>query len=483
MGFVTIVWSLTAGFSVALAVVAGSVGFERRNLASQTIVLLGVALAAAAYLELFMMHSATPREYGEWSRWYHIPYFLAVLAQVLFIHLYLGPSRLWLMWTVIAMRLVLLFVNFTVRPNFNFSKIESLHHQNLLGEQVSTIGQAVTRSGWQWFSILSLTLLMIYLFDTAIRHWRTGRPLAQRKAITISLGIAVPWLGTMIFAQLIIFRVIDGPITILPWLLGALLIMMFEMSHDHVSGRRALAEVAELRRQLMHRDRIGALGQLSAALAHQLSQPLTANNANAQAALGELESEKPDLEEVRAILADIDSDSRRAAEVIISMRELIRSQPIRMQPVRMDDVLREVVALIEGEIIARRIALSLIVQPDLPRVMGDRVHLSQVLINLLMNSVHAVQACPPEARRIVIEARTHGHRSEIEMAVRDSGEGIPDGDINKLFQAFVTTKPDGMGIGLALSRTIIEAHGGRLWIDRTTTPQDGASFCFTLQRA
>ena len=479
MGIVTIVWSLAAGFSLALAVVAGSVGLERRNSTSQTIVLLGISLTVAAYIELFMMHSATPREYGEWLRWYHVPVFFAVLAQVLFIRLYLGTTRLWLMWTVVAMRLVVLIGNFVLNPNFNFSEISSLRRLRFVGQEISTLGMATTRPGWQWFSLLSVGLLMALLFDAAVQQWRVGGRDAKRRALTISLCIAIPLLCTLAFAQLIVFRIVQGPITNLPWFLGALLIMMFEMSRDYVSGRRSLAEAAELRRQLMQRERVSVLGQLSSALAHQLAQPLTASATNVAVALQQLDREKPDLNEVRAILVDIGSDSRRANEMIDSLRQLIKNQPIEMRPVRMQDIVQEATVLVQGEVIARRVALSVAIPPDLPRVLGDRVHLSQVLTNLLMNSLHAVQARPLDARRIAIEARTHS--GEVEVAVRDSGPGIPDADFDKLFSPFFTTKPEGMGIGLALSRTIIEAHGGRLWADRTGT--GGATFRFTLRQA
>jgi C4-dicarboxylate-specific signal transduction histidine kinase len=290
----------------------------------------------------------------------------------------------------------------------------------------------------------------------------------------------VPWLCTLVLGQLIVFRVIQGPITNLAWFLGAQLVMMFEMSRDYVSSRRALAEVADLRRHLMQRERVSVLGQLSSALAHQLAQPLTASAANVAVALQQLDKEEPDLKEVRAILVDIGSDSRRANEMIDSLRQLIKNQPIEMRPLRMEDIVQEAIVLVQGEFNARRIALTVTIPPDLPRVMGDRVHLSQVLTNLLMNSLHAVEARPPDARRIAVEARRHN--DEVEVAVRDSGPGIPDADFDRLFGPFFTTKEHGMGIGLALSRTIIEAHGGRLWADRPTAG-DGATFRFTLQQA
>jgi C4-dicarboxylate-specific signal transduction histidine kinase len=123
-----------------------------------------------------------------------------------------------------------------------------------------------------------------------------------------------------------------------------------------------------------------------------------------------------------------------------------------------------------------------VMQPGLPRVLGDRVHLSQVLLNLLLNSIHAVESRPLDARGIVIEARADHAKGEVELAVRDSGPGIPDDLANEVFKPFFTTKSSGMGMGLALCRTIVEAHGGRLWTDRMAQ-QDGAIFRFTLKRA
>jgi signal transduction histidine kinase len=484
MGFVTFFWSLAAGISFTLAIVSGSVGMtEQRNPASLTLFFLGLAVAVSAYLELHLMQSATPAEYGEWLRWYHIPFFVAVLAQLLFIHYYLGTDRLWLMWTVVGVRLVLLIVNFAVRPNFNFSSIRVIRRVPLFDEQISTIGSAVPRLGWQQLASASIVLLLIYLVDAAIRRWRVGGSESKRKALVIGLGIAAPWLCTMSYNQLVIFGAIRAPMSNLLWFLGALVVMMFELTRDYVVSRRALVVSADLQRQLLQIERASVLDQLASGLAHQLAQPLAANTTNAAVALKHLDSDKPDLRELRAILADIGSDSHRAAELIARMRQQIKHDVIETRPIRVEDLVQDALTLIRPEANAQRVALSVLVQPNLPRISGDRVHLSQVLINLLMNSIQAVQSCAREARRVVVEARCDGRKGQVEITVRDSGPGIAEGVRDRIFEPFYTTKPEGMGVGLALSRTIVEAHGGRLWLDRTASQQGGSVFRFTLQRA
>jgi C4-dicarboxylate-specific signal transduction histidine kinase len=164
------------------------------------------------------------------------------------------------------------------------------------------------------------------------------------------------------------------------------------------------------------------------------------------------------------------------------MRRFSQRRTIDMQPLAVEDLVQDVISLVRSEATNKRVVVALVMEPGLPRVLGDRVHLSQVLLNLLMNGIHAVESCPLDARDIVIEARADDAKGEVELAVRDSGPGIPDNLADEVFKPFFTTKSNGMGMGLALSRTIIEAHGGRLWTERMAQ-QDGAVFRFTLKRA
>ena len=480
---VTILWSLCGIAGIALAAVCGWLGLtERQGRASLMLCFLGVAAAGSSYFELGFMHSASVEEYAELQRWSHVPVFLALISLVLFAHYYLGTSRLWLLWTIILMRSLVLVVNFSVHPSFNFVSIDSLRRVSLLGEQISVIAAAVPRTDWQMFASASLFLTVAYLVDTAVRRWRKGGPEARRKVIAVTLGTALPLLSTIIYAHLVLYGVLRGPLTNLVWSLGTLVVMAYELGRDVLVKRRAQLELIDLREQLAQAERVSALGHLASALAHELVQPLTATAANVEAGRMELEKEEPDLEELRAILDDIGKDDSRAADILTRMREFSRRHAIEMQLLALEDLVQDVVSLIHSEVINKHADLALVMQPDLPRVLGDRVHLSQVLLNLLVNSIHAVESRPLDARGIVIEVRAGEAKDEVELAVRDSGPGIPNNLADEVFKPFFTTKSNGMGMGLALSRTIIEAHGGRLWTERMAQ-QDGAVFRFTLKRA
>jgi signal transduction histidine kinase len=241
--------------------------------------------------------------------------------------------------------------------------------------------------------------------------------------------------------------------------------------------RQAQRALRDHREQLAHAGRVSALGQLASALTHELNQPLGAIRRNVEAAELFLQRDPPDYAEVRAILADILKDDIRAGDVIDRMKVLLKRRNPESKPLALDKIAKEVVTFIRPDAAVRKIDCELEIPADLPTAQGDRVHVQQVLLNLMLNGMDAMKDTPLDNRRLLVSARV-AEKGEVEVAVADSGSGIPADKLPRLFEPFFTTKPGGMGMGLAISRTIVEALGGRIWAENR--PCGGACFRFTL---
>jgi signal transduction histidine kinase len=250
---------------------------------------------------------------------------------------------------------------------------------------------------------------------------------------------------------------------------------------DLTERNRAHEALRQAQATLAHATRVAALGELTASIAHEVNQPLAAilNNANAGIVL--LSRGGPaDLAEARAALDDIALDADRAGAVIERVRALAKRSPPQRERLQLADVVADVLLLAAHELVVRRVAVRRDALEPLPAVLGDRVQLQQVLLNLVVNGMDAMDALSDGERRLEIGARadTLDGKPAATIRVRDCGVGLRDADRERLFEAFYTTKPNGMGMGLAISRSIIEAHGGRMWVE--PNPGPGATFAFTL---
>ncbi|MBK1816182.1 MASE1 domain-containing protein [Luteolibacter yonseiensis] len=237
-------------------------------------------------------------------------------------------------------------------------------------------------------------------------------------------------------------------------------------------------EAQEQRCALAHAARVSTMGQLASALAHEINQPLGAILRNAEAGELILAQKSPDLEEVRAILLDIRQDDQRAGSVIERMRSLLKRRDLEFEPVSIKAVLDQVMDFIRAEMRSRRVTVDMEIAPGLPMVRGDKVHLQQVLLNLLVNGADAMSGWPLQQRRLRVDVEQTDGRT-VEISVRDFGHGIAEEKIPRVFEPFFTTKSNGMGMGLAISKTIVEAHGGG--IRAGNHPEGGAVFRFTLK--
>jgi signal transduction histidine kinase len=243
--------------------------------------------------------------------------------------------------------------------------------------------------------------------------------------------------------------------------------------------RRAEAEIQQQRTELTHVARVSTMGQLSSSLTHELNQPLGAILRNTEAAEIFLQNDRPNLEEVRAIMTDIHRDASRAGNVVDRMRTLFKRRSLVLSRLDLRDLVEDTVVLIQPDVEARQIKLSLQTSPHLPPVRGDRVHLQQVLLNLVLNGMDAMDAIPKSRRSLAVRIG-EAENGNLQVAVSDCGTGIAPGDVAHIFEPFFTTKPNGMGMGLAISKTIIEAHGGNIRVDGNA--DGGTTATFTLPR-
>jgi predicted ATPase/signal transduction histidine kinase len=232
-----------------------------------------------------------------------------------------------------------------------------------------------------------------------------------------------------------------------------------------------------LQMELAHANRLATMGQLAASIAHEINQPIGAARNNAHAALRFLVREPPDLGEVKEALEGVVNDTYRASDIISGIRDQVKKLPPRMDRVDLNDAIVEVIALIRGELSKHRVGVQLRLAENLPPSRADRVQLQQVILNLILNAIEAMVGSETDARELVISAVSSGADGLL-VAIADSGPGIAAEDRERIFDSFYTTKAGGVGIGLSICRSIIDAHGGRLWAD-AHQPR-GAALKFTL---
>jgi PAS domain S-box-containing protein len=247
---------------------------------------------------------------------------------------------------------------------------------------------------------------------------------------------------------------------------------------DITEQKRAEEEALRMRDELAHVSRVSTLAELGGALAHELNQPLTAILSNAQAAARLLESTPANMGEIREILHDIAEEDRRAGGVIVQMRAMLKKGDAKMAPEDVNEIVRDVLSMLHSELLIRKVLPMTHFTPQLPPVRGDRIQLQQVLMNLIVNACDAMAAVPAAERQVTIQTE-EVEDGFVQISVADRGSGFSANDSAEMFEAFRTTKPDGLGLGLVICRSIIESHGGRLSVSNNN--DRGATVRFTVR--
>jgi PAS domain S-box-containing protein len=246
---------------------------------------------------------------------------------------------------------------------------------------------------------------------------------------------------------------------------------------DLTERKRGEGALRDAQASLAHVVRVTTLGELTASIAHEVNQPLAGVIANAEACLRWLDRKTPDLEAARRSVEWIVDDGNRASEVIRRVRALANKIEVEKVPLDVNDLVSEVIALVQRELTSHQVSLRMELAPALPMIVGDRVQLQQVIINLVMNGIEAMQSVTDRPRELMIRSG-QDETQHVFVSVTDCGVGISAENADRLFNAFFTTKSSGMGMGLSICRSIMEAHGGRLWA--TANVPHGATFQFTL---
>ena len=600
MSWVTIIWSMVASACLVLAGIHFLVWCQRRREWDDLLLsLASVAVAALAGCELWMMQAETPAQFATALRWLHVPTWVIILSLVSFVRLHLRAGRPWLAWTVCTLRTLSVLLNFLVGQNLNYLEVARLQHIRFLGESVA-IAKG-TANPWMLVGQLSMVLWLVFVADAAITVWRRGD---TRQSLALGGSIVLFVLVGAGQAVLVLWQIVDWPITASIFFMGIVVAMTYQMTgdvlraaqmsndlrkKDHwldlaadsagvglwlwdlktnvISGtettrmlygfsanelvpvekvrarlhpddfdwvsralekcsregadfrydyrivlpdgsirwfrvlartllpssgepelvagvsiditerKRAEQEIERQRNELTHVTRVSAMGQLASSLAHELNQPLGAILRNAEAAELFLQDPSPDLDELRAIFADIRKDDQRAGEVIDRMRALMKyREGAERSRLDLHLLALDTVTLVRPDAERRRVRLEVETGPAVPPVHGDQVQLQQVLLNLLLNAMDALDDNPSARRFVTVRARPAG--AMVEVTVRDTGHGIPVDKLPHLFEPFFSSKPNGLGMGLAISRDIIRAHGGRMWAENN--PDGGATLHFTV---
>lgn len=487
MNWIELAWpmlasaSLIVGFAHALVYAARPV--HRAHLA---FALAAISIGLLALLELATYRTQSPETMAVLIRWMHVAITAMVLSLLYVLHHWFGYGSARIAVAAAALRVLALVIDFSVGDNLNFLTVEDVGRSVWWGVPVShPIGVA---NPWVVLGLASNALVLAYIGQTLLRA--RHEPASARVAAWIVGGSWFLLFGVMVADSVVMaFGLPRPPMIAAPGFAIVVVATSYrlvtELFHSHrlamqlqeseLRRLRSEQEVATERESLAHLSRVTMLGELSGSLVHEMNQPLTAILSNAQAAQRILGRDPTEIGEVQDILSDIIENDRRAGQVIERVRGFLRKEAHEHVPLAVNEVVQDCLRLMRSELLDRRVAVRLELAPGLPACLGDRVQLQQVLLNLIVNACDAMQAAPGER---VVRIRTSSSQEGVLTEVADKGTGIPDAMLDRIFEPFETTKTTGMGLGLSVCRTIVQAHDGRIWAENNA-PQ-GARVCFRL---
>jgi signal transduction histidine kinase len=482
ISYLTLAWALCAGACAVIALAQFLLWLQGRgNPENLLAAVMSLAAAAVAIVELALMKSTGIAPYGALLQWENLAVFVLLVALVWYVRIRLNTPRIWLPVAITVLWTAALIANFASPYSVVFTQIDTLRtHQTYWGEPFLTA--AGSANPWVILTHAATLLIIAYVVDATVRAWRAGR---RSRAAAVGGSIVVFMLAGGIQAPLVDNGLLQLPYMISFFYLAIVFALAYELA---VSARaaaamqrqraEALLEARNAREQMERIARASVLGELSAGIAHELTQPLAAILANTQAAQRLFASGAADPGEISEILADVVRDDKRAAEVIHRLRELLRSGERGHEKVDLAGLVAESVGLLRGELQAHGIAVRTRLGDTRAIVDGDRVALQQVVLNLLTNAMRALRTVAGPQRALDIALESDDGR--VRLLVADRGGGIAPEDLPHLFEPYYSSQRTSLGMGLAICRRIVESHGGR--IEAANRPGGGAELRVSLPR-
>ena len=470
LSILTVLWSMCAAACFMLGVIQVLTGYQRQwKSAYLWSFSMAAAASVSALLELSMMFTMDMDHFQILFRMHATCIFLVLISLLLFARSYLGAGSQWILVAVIMIWSVQMLSNiFLPEASLNLRILELERVETYWGEAFAFA--RIETSPMKYLTDIASILILIYLMQSTWIAWHRG---IRQRAIVVGGGAILFIIVAGVHTPLV-----DAGIVLTPYMISfAFLAMVISLTYQIVSeAERDRTDLQGVRRDLERISRSGMLGEVAAGIAHELTQPLTAILSNAQAARRFLASEKPDLDEVRDIVDDIIADDKRAGSVIHGLRAMFNNDEAHPDVVQVNDAIRLVSKILAGELRTNNVVLKTALAEELPTAICDEVQIQQVLMNLILNAMHAMSDRPDHARRIFIQ--TVPGDDEVLISVADTGPGIDADTLPRLFEPFYTMQKDGLGVGLAICNRIVQRHGGRIWAEANTDA--GATFKFSL---
>ncbi len=476
MSPLVIAWSMCASVSTMLGLMHLLFWFRYRKVTAYLLsAIMGFSAAVSAMLELAMMTTDSPAIYNVLARWENLAVFMILVPMVWFIDQYFRTGRRWLAILITTLWSLGLVFNFISPGSLTFYQIMELKRETIFwGEPFTTpVGEI---NQWKLLADVASFLILVYIVDATVRLWSQR---GSEKAWIVGGAIVIFILVAGIHTPMVDAGLVSTPYMISFSYLAIVFALSYQVVMDAVRGTRYKLELHQARRRLELYGRANLLGEYSVMLSHELNQPLTAILSNAQAALRYLDSDTPDMKEIRDIISDIVRDDKRATETISRLRDMLKNDEVIRERFDLNNSIKEVINMLRGEFKEEKFHIIENYTSDNAQVHAGRIEIQLVMLNLVANAVKATKKNVDGQRSLSVSTRIINDAVQVDVV--DTGPGISNELHQSLFDRFVSDGKDGLGMGLSICRRIIESFGGRIWAKNAETGGALISFALPLE--